>query len=393
MKIPVSDVRFSKNEENAVTKVIRSNRITEWTKVAEFEKQFARFVGSKHCVAMNSGTSALVAGVEALKHSKEFNIKAGSKAIVPALTYVATSNAAILSGIEPLFVDVNADDFCISVESLKTVLEEREDVSLLMPVHLMGFAADMPGIMKIAGEHNLAVFEDVAEANGSLLNGKRLGSFGHLAEFSFYASHNIQCGELGAIVTNAEGIADLCKKIKSNGKLYPEDDISPYVGEIEDPYSGYTHAVYGYNFKTTEISAALAIEQLKKYKQIHKKRYENVKYLNDELEEFSGLLQLPKLSKDVSYFAYTVLIKEPSRISRKKVREMLEKKGIETRPLFGCVPLHQPAYASYKPLYQGKLPNAEFIGKNAFYVGCHQFLSEKELSYIAKVFREIFKGV
>ena len=131
-----------------------------------------------------------------------------------------------------------------------------------------------------------------------------------------------------------------------------------------------------------EFQAALGITQLKKADWITQKRNENVKYLNEGLEEYSDVLQLPKYSKDISYLAYPIVIKKPDIISRKKLRSELEKRGVETRPLFGCIPTQQPAYKYLKEKYEGKLPNAEYIGKNAFYIGCHQYLEQEDLDFV-----------
>ncbi|MBI5229136.1 DegT/DnrJ/EryC1/StrS family aminotransferase, partial [Candidatus Micrarchaeota archaeon] len=122
---------------------------------------------------------------------------------------------------------------------------------------------------------------------------------------------------------------------------------------------------------------------------IIKKRQENVKYLNEEFEKYSDVLQLPVYSDEVSYLAYPIVVKNNERISSKKLRSELEKRGVENRPLFGCIPTQQPAYAFLKNEYKGKLPNAEFVGENAFYIGCHQYLSSGDLEYIVRVFREI----
>jgi CDP-6-deoxy-D-xylo-4-hexulose-3-dehydrase len=137
------------------------------------------------------------------------------------------------------------------------------------------------------------------------------------------------------------------------------------------------------------FNAALGITQLKKAGWITEKRNENVKYLNDGLEEFSDVLQLPRYSKDISYLAYPIIIKDVKKISRGKLRYTLEKNQIETRPLFGCIPTQQPSYSNLKEKYEGLLPNAEYVGKYGFYIGCHQYLSQNDLDYVIKTFKEI----
>ena len=203
---------------------------------------------------------------------------------------------------------------------------------------------------------------------------------------------------MGAITSNNQEITKLIKKIKANGRVCdcpvcrrsegkcPR--LTSYKGEDDfDPR--FTHDIIGYNFKVMEFQAALGIVQLKKVDWITKKRNDNVKYLNKELEEFSDILQLPKYSKDISYLAYPLVIKEPEVIPRKKLRYELEKKGVETRPLFGCIPTQQPAYNYLRKQYERKLPSAEYIGRNSFYIGCHQYLSQKDLDFEIEQIRKI----
>ncbi len=200
---------------------------------------------------------------------------------------------------------------------------------------------------------------------------------------------------MGAITTDSADIVRLGRKIKANGRMCdcpvckrsqgkcPK--LANYKGDDDfDPR--FTHEFIGYNFKTMEFQAALGITQLKKADWIKERRSYNVKYLNDGLEKCSDLLKVPKFDKNISYIAYPVVIKNPDKLSRKKLRRKLEERGIETRPLFGCIPTQQPAFEYMKEEYENKLPNAEYLGKNAFYIGCHQYLEQDDLDYIIDVF-------
>jgi len=171
-----------------------------------------------------------------------------------------------------------------------------------------------------------------------------------------------------------------CPRIKNHNG---DDDFDPR----------FTHDMVGYNFKTMEFQAALGISQLKKADWIAKRRLENVKYLNENLERYSDILQLPEYIDTVSYLAYPIVINKPEKISRKKLRTALEKLGVETRSLFGCIPTQQPAYSYLKKEYEGKLLNAEYIGLNAFYIGCHQYLERSDLDHIIQTFDIIMKDV
>jgi len=380
---------------------LESGHITEGVNVREFEKLFAEYIETKYAVAVSSGTSALICGLTTLKHHKEFSVNEPTKIVTTPLTYIATSNAIVVTGFEPVYVDVDKETFGITPENIETHLEEVDDINeycLILPVHLLGYPCDMDRINKIAGKYGLKTFEDSSEAHGTIFNGRKVGSMSLLSAFSFYIAHNIQVGEMGAITTNDLDITRLIRKIKANGRMCdclictrtttgcPR--IKSYEGEDDfDPR--FTHEFVGYNFKTMEFQAVLGITQLKKAEWITKRRLENVKYLNERLEKFSDLLRLPKFDKNVSYMAYPIVLKNPFKLPRKKMRKGLEEHGIETRPLFGCIPTQQPAYEYLKKQYEGKLPVAEFIGLNGFYIGCHQYLMQDDLDYIGDVFEEL----
>lgn len=399
-KITVGDFQIDVDERRAIYDVLDSGRISEWRKVREFEQRWAAFIGTRYCVATSSGFGALVCGLEALKHSKNF--KKGAKVITTPLTYIATSSAINAVGFEPVYVDVDPETFGITPEAIENYIKEAndlEDYALIVPVDLMGFPVKIDEINELARKFNMEVLEDAAQAHGSIYKGKRAGSQALISTYSFYIAHNVQAGEMGACVTNDLDLSKLIRKLKAQGracdclvcvrdtgvclklKLYNEEDDYDY-----DPR--FSHELIGYNFKTMEFQAALAIVQVEKADWIIKKRQGNVRFLNENLKKYEAILQLPVYSDDISYLAYPLVIKN-SKISRKELRAELERAGIETRPLFGCIPTQQPAYVHLKANYEGKLPNAEWVGRNGFYIGCHQYLDQADLDYIVEIFEKV----
>lgn len=400
IKISVGDFRINEEDRNEIGKILDSGMVSEGQYVRKFEDKWAKYIGTKYSIVLNSGTSALIAGLTALKYKQESSkIRCGTKVITTPISYIATSNAIVLNGFEPVYVDVDEATFCITPENVRAHMEkvsDPEEYSLILPVHLMGYPCDMDDIKRIAREYGLLVFEDSAQAHGTLYKGKKVGSLSALSDFSFYIAHNIQVGEMGAVTTNDYEITRLIRKIKANGRICdcPICTRKTRCPKIEanenDVDPRFTHDIIGYNFKTTEFQAALGLTQLKRIDWIIKSRRENVRYLNEGLEKFSDVIQLPKYEKDVSYMAYPIVIKNPVRTSRKKIRARLEQMGIETRPLFGCIPTQQPAYSHLKKRYKDILPIAEFVGSNGFYIGCHQYLTREDMDYAIKAFEDIF---
>lgn len=402
-RVSVGDFKIGKNERKAIDEVLDSGRLSEGKKVREFENRFAEYVGTDYCVALSSGTAALIAGLTALIYDPRFpKIKKGSKIITSPVTYVSTSNAIVLAGLEPVYVDISAQDFTLIPAQIEEILQKGnpDEFGAILPVHLMGYPNDMDSINAIAAKYDLVTFEDSAQAHGSIYKGKKTGSLSLLSDFSFYIAHNIQAGEMGAITTNDRKLGGLIRRIKSNGRLCDclvcrrSEGLCPRarmsgVDDDEDVDPRFTHDLIAYNFKLMDFQAALAITQLEKADEIFLKRQKNIQYLNTHLAEFADKLALPMFSPDVSYLAYPMVLKEKT-VSRKNLRRQLEDMGIETRPLFGCIPTQQPAYEHLKEQYQGTLPNADYVGRNGFYIGCHQYLDEEDLQYVVEGFKKLF---
>jgi len=299
---------------------------------------------------------------------------------------------------KPVFIDVDPYSFSILPQKIEEHLEsvnDPENYSIILPVHLMGYSCDMDEINRIARKYDLVVLEDSAQAHGSLYKRQRTGSLSLLSIFSFYIAHNIQAGEMGAVMTDDEQLLNLMRKLKANGRVCDcsvctrPNGYCPYFPQDEDFDPRFVHDVIGYNFKVMEFEAALGVSQLRKADLIFVKRQNNVRFFNEHLDKYSDDLQLPTFSENVSYLAFPIVIKEHSKFTRKYLREELEKNGIESRPLFGCVPTQQPAFNYLKEEYEGKIPNAEYAGKNAFYIGCHQYLHKDDLEYVVYIFDKI----
>ena len=394
LNIKVGDIRLGAEEKQAILDIVNTGMLSEGKKTKEFERLWAKYIGTKYCVAVNSGTSAVLAGLYALLYDTRFaKIKRGARVITSPVSYTATSNAVTVAWMKPVFVDINPQTFILDCNQIESLLKKEPDkYGVILPVHLMGYPNDMDSINFLARKYDVAVFEDSAQAHGSLYKGKKTGSLSLLADYSFYIAHNVQVGEMGAVVTNDERIKKLITQIKANGRVCAcpicvrRENKCPYKLQPFEPR--FTHEHIGLNFKTVEFLPAIAIPQVKKIETIKNARCSNVAFLNKKMARFSDRLQLPFYSEDISYFAYPIIIQD-SKIDRQELMRSLELNGIETRPLFGCVPTQQPAYAHLKRKYKNKLPNADYVGANGFYVGCHQYLTKKDLEQIVEVFSSL----
>jgi len=395
-KVKIGDIRIGEEEKASVLESLAQGQLSEGRKTKEFETLWARYIGTKYCVAVNSGSSALLAGLHALIHDdRRPRIRPGCKVITSPVTYVATSNAIVLAGMEPVYADIDPRTFTLDMGQVEDALRKgRNGHAVILPVHLMGYVNDMDAVNDLARRYDLAVFEDAAQAHGSLYKGRKAGSLSDLAEYSFYIAHNIQVGEMGAVVTSDDGLCRLIRRIKANGRLCDcricrrAESKCPHREAEFDPR--FTHDLIGFNFKTGELHAAIAVPQIGRADAIIRARQLNVRTLNEKLEPFSDIFQLPVYSDDVSYLAYPLVVRD-ARWSREKVMKALGRAGVETRPLFGCIPTQQPAYRFLRQRYEGRLPHADFAGANGFYIGCHQYLEKDQLDHVAEAFSALVR--
>jgi len=396
VRVSIGTLEITGRERQALLSVIDSGWLTEGQRVREFEKRFADYIGTRDGTAVNSGGSAIITGLTALIDADRsdyphfFKIRRGSKVITSPLTFISTVHSIVASGLTPAFVDIEEETYNIDPEKIEE--HDMDGVSIIMPVHLFGVPADMDGITRIATKNEITVCEDAAQAHGTMYKGRRAGSMSTMGFFSFYAAHTISSVEGGMILTDDDGLSRLMKSMRAHGRACTCERCLRLEGKCpyklrEDIDRRFHHPNFGYSFKMNELEAAIGLAQLERIDDIIKKRQENVRYLNDELERY-GALKLPPYSKDTSYMAYPIVINS-DKLTRKEVTDHLEKNGIDTRPAFGCVPTQQPAYDHLKKAYRGKLPIAEHVGRNGFFIGCHQGLTEDDLSYVVSTLKVI----
>jgi histidinol-phosphate phosphatase family protein len=382
-KIRIGDFQFKEAERAAVQRVMNSGRVSEWRETKAFEEEFADWVGAKHCVATSSGTAALMVGLKALEYLGL--APAGARVLIPALTFVATANAVKACGMEPVFSDIDEHTYTMNAHYIAI-----HNADVILPVHLFGFGADMKKINGAARwvSHRAAICEDACEAHGTLVGNQKAGSLGTWGAFSFYIAHTIQAGEMGAIVTDNADIARVARQIKAHGRLCSCKVCTRNTTgchRLKDGDPRFLAQFVGYNFKANEWTTAIARAQLAKASENIARRKANAQTLTNLLLDGQDRFLLPGFRRGDVPMVYPIVLKNGN---RDEAIVKLEAAGVEARPAFGCIPLHQPAYAEYKREYTGMLPISEWVGESGFYVGCHQYLTGEQLGRMARVILE-----
>jgi CDP-6-deoxy-D-xylo-4-hexulose-3-dehydrase len=392
-RIPLITPSYGPEEVNEAIDSLLSTRVTMGEKVKHFERLFAEYIGVKHAVMVNSGSSANLLALSILTNPGIKNpIQAGDEVITPAVTWSTTVFPIINCGAVPVLVDIDKDNFNISLEGIKKAITGK--TRAIIPVHLLGNPCLMDGLMQIAREHNLYVIEDACEAHGAEFKGRKVGSFGDISTFSFFFSHHITTIEGGMLLTNNDRYAELARGLRVFGwirDLKDKDKIAKKHREI-DPRFLFINI--GYNFRPMELQGGFGIHQIKKLEKFIEIRRENARFWHDKLKKYSRYFTLheEKAGTRHVWFGYPVIVSAKAGFTCKELVAFLEKKGLETRPIMAGNIVEQPAMklANYRKV--GTLPNARFINRNAFFFGNHQGIGKQERAAIVSYFDEFMEG-
>jgi perosamine synthetase len=360
--IPINLPQIGEEEVEAVVKVLRNGPLTNalgaGPAVTQFEKNYARFAGVKHAVAVNTGTAALHSAMVAA------GVKQGDEVILPSFTFVATAEAVVMAGGKPVFTDIDPDTYNISPAEVEKNVTKK--TRAIVPVDLYGFPADAKPICEIADAHDFAVVEDAAQAHGATYKGKPAGVFADAACWSLYASKNITTGEGGVVTTDSDEVTETLRLLRTHGEK-----------------AKYASLMLGYNYRMSEIQAAIGLVQLEKLSAFVAKRRANAKRLTKILAK-TERLQLPKETKDRqhSWYLYTVRLKDGDETERNKILEELKKKGIGAQAYY-VHPVHMMPY--YRESFGSrKLPETEKAAKQVFSLPIHPGVTEEQVDYIGE---------
>jgi perosamine synthetase len=347
---------MGEEEKEAIIAVLKSGMLAQGPKVEEFERAFAAMCGVRHAVATSSGTTALHLAL--LAHG----IGPGDEVITSPFTFISSANSALFVGAKPVFVDIDESSYNMDPSLIEARITPR--TKALMPVHLFGNPCDMEAIMGIAARHGLVVIEDAAQAHGASINGKKAGSFG-TGCFSFYPTKNMTTAEGGMVTTDDDQVAERVKLLRSHGMK-----------------RRYYHDLLGYNFRMTDLQAALGLAQLAKLEVFNETRIANARYLTKHLRDLVITPQVKKGCRHV-FHQYTIRV----RGDRDRIVEQLSERGIGTG-IYYPLPVHkQPIYQELG--YTDHLPVAEKMSREVLSLPVHPALSQTDLERIVEAVSQL----
>lgn len=390
MRIPFGTVTITQKSRDLINEALDSNRVSCGKFVRQFEKRFARLIGTKEAVAVSTGTDADALALAVLH---DFGAKRGDEIIVPALSFVATGNAVLQAGFTPVFVDIDRRTLNIDTERIEEKITEK--TKAIMPVHLMGKPADMDPIIEIAKKYKLYIVEDAAEAHGAAYKGKNVGTIGDMAAYSLYLAHIITTIEGGIVTTNREDFAEILRSLRSHGRGCKCESCvlnitSGYCNKRFQLGNGidirFQFERIGFSAKMNELEAAVGLGNLDIFDEIFEKKRKNLLSMIDKFQKFSRYLYTIKEEpyEIIGPHAFPIILQEGAPFTRNQLVEFMEKKGIDTRNLFLSMPTQCPGFGflGYK---LGEFPHAEYIGNKGIHIGVHQDINEEHINYFIDV--------
>ncbi|MEM3670134.1 MAG: DegT/DnrJ/EryC1/StrS family aminotransferase [Thermoprotei archaeon] len=364
-RIKIADPYIDGLIENSVLSVLRGKNLVMGSAVEAFEKGLASYLKVKHVVAVSSGTAALHTAFVAAKLGR-------GKVLVPAFTFAASANTVLLAGYTPVFVDIDLETYNMNPEDAAEKLDQ--DCKAIEPVHLYGMPADMPSIQRIASANHLQIIEDCAQSLGAICMGKMTGTFGSMGCFSTYPTKNLHTGEGGFVSTDDDELDKTLRLLRNHGQE-----------------SRYNHVELGFNYRMTELQAAIGIPQISKLEEFTQIRRRNAAILSEGLENLDGLyVPVERKGYRHVYHQYTIRVDpKHSPMKRDKLSKRLLESGIETSVHYPKPVYLQPYYRKTFGYRPGMCPNSEIAAETVLSLPVHPGVSEEDAYYIVKSIKSI----
>lgn len=365
----------------------------------QFEEEFANFLGVKHCILTNSGSSANLLAISALTSPKlgDKHLKPGDEVITTACAFPTTITPIIQNNLIPVFLDVDIGTYNIQADRIEDALSDKTRAIFL--AHTLGNPFNLGKVMEIAEKYNLWLIEDNCDALGSKYNARYTGTFGHIATFSFYPAHHITMGEGGAVTTNDDQLKKLIESLRDWGRdcwcASGKDNTCGkrfgwQLGELPYGYDHkYIYSHFGYNLKITDMQAAIGCAQLEKLPSFIEARKKNWRMLREGLDDLSDVFILPEPASysDPSWFGFVITIRDNAKFSRDDIVNYLEKHGIQTRMLFAGNLIRHPCFDEMRKNGKGYrivggLHNTDKVMKDTFWIGVYPGIAEEMVKYM-----------
>ncbi len=367
MRVFLSRPDITDEEIEAVCEVLRSPNLSLGPKLGEFEDAFAKYIGRKRAVAVNSGTSALFLCLSAM------GIGPGDEVITTPFTFIASATPVMMAGARPVFADIDPESLNIDAAKIESKITDK--TKAILPVEIFGNPAGMDKVCEIAEKHNLMVVEDSCEALGSALNGKKAGTFGTMSVFGFYPNKQITTGEGGMILTDDDDLADMCVSLRNQGRAKDSAWLS--------------HERLGYNYRLSDINCALGIVQLSRIEQFKAKRRQVAKWYQEILADDDRLIVPTEPHDcDISWFVFVVRLKKSfTHPQRDGILESMTERKIQVSNYFSPVHL-QPFMAERFGYKQGDFPVTEAVSESTIALPFYNNLTQDDVAIVCKTLKE-----
>lgn len=381
MSYPLANSAWDHEEYEAIQSVIQSGMFTMGQKVAEFEKAFADYVGSRYCVMVNSGSSANLVMIGALRYKSESPLLPGAEVIVPAVSWSTTYYPLYQYGLKLRFVDIDKDTLNFDLEKLEQAI--TPNTRAILAVNLLGNPNDFNKIKTIIGDRDIVLLEDNCESMGATFEGKQTGTFGLMGTYSSFFSHHISTMEGGMVVTDDEEIYHILLALRAHGwtrNLPKQNKIT--TDKSDDPFTeAFRFVLPGYNLRPLEMSGALGLAQLRKLPMIVRERRNNAERFLQIMKQFPYLRTQKEIGES-SWFGFSMIVEPDANVSREHLISALTAAKVDTRPIVAGNFAKNEVLKWFDYTIAGDLTNAERIDEAGFFIGNHHYPLDSEFELL-----------
>ncbi len=385
MPYPLANSTWDEEEYEALQTVIKSGMFTMGEKVSQFERAFADYVGSKYCVMVNSGSSANLLMVAALRYRSASPLLPGAEVIVPAVSWSTTYYPLHQYGLKLRFVDIDAETLNFDLDQLSQAI--TPDTRAIMAVNLLGNPNDFARIKAIIGDRDIALIEDNCESMGALYEGRQAGTFGLMGSFSSFFSHHISTMEGGLVVTDDEELFHVMLSLRAHGWTRNLPKVNRVTTEkSDDPFTeSFRFVLPGYNLRPLEMSGALGLTQLRKLPKIVEERRKNAEKFLELMRDYPFLRVQREIGKS-SWFGFSLIVEPDSGVTRENMLHLLTEAQVDVRPIVAGNFAKNEVLKWFDYSVAGDLSNADTADKHGFFIGNHHYPLEQEFELLRSVF-------